>query len=106
MMNNSRLPMMGGGLAGMPPSGGGPPGVGGVPSVGMAALLPRKVLINPNFKGGGVEAATSELHSFEYSGTPCLLFKSLLDQYKLNLNRLSMEIKLTTPFSSPPLQTN
>lgn len=63
MMNNNRLPMMGGGgLAGMPPSGGGPPGVGGVPSVGMAALLPRKVLINPNFKGGGVEAATSELH--------------------------------------------
>lgn len=27
---------------------------------GMAPMMPRKVLINPNFKGGGVEAATSE----------------------------------------------
>lgn len=55
----NQQPMMGGGGIGpgqgpvnMPPS--------GHNAVGMAPMLPRKVLINPNFKGGGVEAATSE----------------------------------------------
>lgn len=46
MMNQG--PMMGGG-----------PGMAHNPPA-MAPMMPRKVLINPNFKGGGVEAATSE----------------------------------------------
>lgn len=42
-------PMMGG------------PGMASNNTGAIAPIIPRKVLINPNFKGGGVEAATSEL---------------------------------------------
>lgn len=57
MMN--RVPMMN-------PQMGGPMNAPSAGPAGMAPMMPRKVLINPNFKGGGVEAATSEF-SFHYS---------------------------------------
>lgn len=57
IMNQGSSMMPGG--QGMPPN--------GMAVGGMAPIMPRKVLINPNFKGGGVEAATSEFISLNLS---------------------------------------
>lgn len=45
----------------LPATGMNPAGPPNQPPIQLPPLVPRKVLINPNFKGGGVQGATSKL---------------------------------------------